>query len=185
MSDITAKEIRRTFLKLIVKVPYKKVSVSAIAKECGINRNTFYNHYKDLPDLIEDIAKRKIKHYSENTECTESLDCIQEQIIADISAEKIAVLNIFKSANRELFEFYLWKICEFANCVYMEIAFKNRKLRDEDTNIIKRFFRTHFFGGIMHWLAKGLPKIDPQRIKRQNQLLEGIVEEMIIKAEKG
>ena len=110
MKDLTKREIRRTFVELIEKMPYKKVTVAAIVKECGINRNTFYYHYNDLPELIQDIAKRKIDRFIMEGGSVKSLDDIQEAVVNDMFKEKKAVLNIYNSANRELFEFFLWDI---------------------------------------------------------------------------
>ena len=32
-----------------------KITVKDIVSSCGINRNSFYYHYADLPSLVEDV----------------------------------------------------------------------------------------------------------------------------------
>ena len=57
MTDFTRKEIRRTFLGLLEKKPIEDITVRDIANGCGINRNTFYYHYTDIPSLLEEIVR--------------------------------------------------------------------------------------------------------------------------------
>ena len=39
-----------------------------IVEECGINRNSFYYHYQDLPALIEEMIERSITSMILNSE---------------------------------------------------------------------------------------------------------------------
>ena len=53
MANFTQKAIKDTFLKLLDERPLSQISVKMLVEECGINRNTFYYHYADIPALIE------------------------------------------------------------------------------------------------------------------------------------
>ena len=57
MADFTRKAIIDTYISMIERMPASQVTVSALVKECGINRNTFYYHFRDIPDLLETIAE--------------------------------------------------------------------------------------------------------------------------------
>ena len=59
MADFTKKAIRDSFLKLLAERPLKQISVRDIVEGCGINRNTFYYHYQDIPQLLEAIASEE------------------------------------------------------------------------------------------------------------------------------
>ena len=54
MSDFMQKAIKTTFLQLLEQKPLSQITVKMIVEECGINRNSFYYHYQDLPALIEE-----------------------------------------------------------------------------------------------------------------------------------
>ena len=52
-SSLTKRMIMDSLMKLLDERPLSKVSIKDIVEDCGINRNTFYYHFSDLPDLIE------------------------------------------------------------------------------------------------------------------------------------
>ncbi|MCK8617578.1 TetR/AcrR family transcriptional regulator [Fructobacillus sp. M158] len=47
--------IRQSFLALLEKENFDKISVKRIIDQAGINRSTFYAHYLDKFDLMEKI----------------------------------------------------------------------------------------------------------------------------------
>ena len=48
MSQLTKRAITESFMKLINQVPFDKITVKDIVEDCGVNRNTFYYHYRDI-----------------------------------------------------------------------------------------------------------------------------------------
>lgn len=53
MSNTTKRAIEASLKKLLLVKPLDKITISDIAEDCGINRMTFYYHFKDIYDLIE------------------------------------------------------------------------------------------------------------------------------------
>ena len=51
----TQKAIRDAFLKLLNDKPIQKITVKELCLEAGINRATFYSHYKNPAALLESI----------------------------------------------------------------------------------------------------------------------------------
>ena len=48
--------------KLLLQKPLNKITINDITEDCGVNRMTFYYHFKDIYDLVdwimvEDAAK--------------------------------------------------------------------------------------------------------------------------------
>ena len=50
--QITKQSITLAFFKLLETKPYKKITVSDVAAAAGLNRMTFYYHFKDIDDLV-------------------------------------------------------------------------------------------------------------------------------------
>jgi len=59
----TKKAIFEAFSRLLKLKSYSKITVSDIVKEAQINRNTFYLHYYDKDDLLENICFNNLEKY--------------------------------------------------------------------------------------------------------------------------
>ena len=57
MMKQTRKMIQNAFIELARKEPVDKITVKEIVDYCQINRNSFYYHFEDLPDLIASIIE--------------------------------------------------------------------------------------------------------------------------------
>ena len=53
--------IQQTFLELLQKKPISKITVTEICEIAGINRATFYKHYMDPYDLLEQFENEAIQ----------------------------------------------------------------------------------------------------------------------------
>ncbi len=53
----TEKAIRAAFFKLLGDIDYERISVSALAREAGVDRKTFYLHYRSIDALADEILR--------------------------------------------------------------------------------------------------------------------------------
>ena len=53
MSQITKRALEQSLKNLLLQKPLTKITINDIAGDCGINRMTFYYHFKDIYDLVE------------------------------------------------------------------------------------------------------------------------------------
>lgn len=51
----SVKKIKEAFISLHSKEGYDGMTVSSICKEAGISRGTFYAHYGNIPDVLNDV----------------------------------------------------------------------------------------------------------------------------------
>ena len=51
----TRQTIRGTLLELMAEKPFSRVTVTELCKRAEMNRGTFYLHYLDLIDVLDDI----------------------------------------------------------------------------------------------------------------------------------
>ena len=111
MANFTKRAIQESFLKLLTERPLSKITIKDIAADCGINRNTFYYYFEDMPKLIESIVESHAEKIIQSYPTIEKFeDCLDAAVDLAL-ANKRAVLHIYHSANREIFEMYLWKVC--------------------------------------------------------------------------
>lgn len=51
-SNITKNALKDAMIELMQKKPFDKISVTDICEKCGMNRKSFYYHFKDKYDLV-------------------------------------------------------------------------------------------------------------------------------------
>ena len=51
----TRQIIRETVLELMKEKPFSRVTVTEVCRKAELNRGTFYLHYLDMPDVLDDI----------------------------------------------------------------------------------------------------------------------------------
>ena len=184
MANFTQKAIKDTFLKLLDERPLSQISVKMLVEECGINRNTFYYHYADIPALIEEIvteeAERIIAQYPTIDTLRDGLNAVLEFA----SANRRSLLHIYNSVNRDIFERYLWKVCEHIVEAYGVKALKGMDIEPLDREIMKRFYKCECFGLAIEWMDGGLPENFSLQLDRFCELQTGVIEEMAKRAEK-
>ena len=94
MSGFTKEIIARTFTELLDQKPMSKITVKDIVEHCGVNRNTFYYHFRDIPDVVEFILKKKWDEILEAPqERTSITECVEEMaaLIREDHAECLPV----------------------------------------------------------------------------------------------
>ena len=62
MSGFTKEIIAKTFTELLDEKPMSKITVKDIVERCGVNRNTFYYHFKDINRFCLAIPNLEIRN---------------------------------------------------------------------------------------------------------------------------
>ena len=64
MRQTTKEAIAQAFEGLLEKRSIDKITVKDIVTECGVNRQTFYYHFRDIYDLMEWALAKSIEKYA-------------------------------------------------------------------------------------------------------------------------
>lgn len=62
---VTRMLIRRQFTELLAAKPIQSITVRELCERTGINRSTFYNHYRDVYDLLEKIEEEMLSELAD------------------------------------------------------------------------------------------------------------------------
>ena len=184
MANFTAKAIKESFLKLLNEKPLSKISVKDIVEDCGINRNSFYYHYQDIPTLLEEIitddAQRIIEEYP-------SIDSLEKCIEATASyalKNKSAVLHIYNSVSRDAYESYLMKVSDHVVRLYLDTVFKDVTVSDAGRETTVRTVRSLIFGLITDWMMHSMDEDIPKSWNRSCELLNGLAQTVIERSDR-
>lgn len=183
MPNFTENAIKDSFVKLLNEKPINQITVKDIVEDCGINRNSFYYHFADIPTLVEEIVKSDVtKVISEYP----SVDSIETCLIASVEfsrKNKKAVMHIFNSVNRAIFEQYLWKVCEYVVNLYIDTVVTDKLLRENDRALLINLLKCECFGIVIEWMEHGMPDSIIDDIHRLCEMRKGLFEEIVKRLE--
>lgn len=184
MSKFTRDAIKASFLKLLNERPLSQIRVRDIVSDCGINRNTFYYHFHDIPSLIEEMVMEEAENIIQKYPTSDTMEDFFETVITYILERKTLFLHIYHSSNREIFESYLWQVCERIVVLYVDSVLEGRKVDETDQQIIVLYLKAVSFGILSEWLQSGLTEDIRRIFKRVCEMKKGTVEDMIQRFEK-
>ena len=176
MPNFTKIAIRNAFLKLLSEKPLNKISVRDIVEECGINRNSFYFHFQDVPTLLEEIVMDEAdKLIADYTPSDPVEKCVIEAMnFAD--KNRSTVLHVYRCMDRELLEGYLWNVCEKLVNAYTGNIFAGKSVSEEDRLLANKLCKCQLFGLAMDWVNSDMERISDERIHRFCELLAAYTE---------
>ncbi len=154
MPNFTKKAIKETFIELLDERPLNKITVKDIVEACGINRNSFYYHYQDLPALLEEITAERVQALISAHPTIGSIEDSFDAALDFVLDHKRAVLHIYNSVSRDVFERYLMEVCRYVVETYAETAFAGQGPAEKEMLI--RYHKCACFGHIIDWLNTGM-----------------------------
>ena len=173
MSQTTKRALEASLKNLLLQKPLEKITINDIAEDCGINRMTFYYHFKDIYDLVEWTC---VEDASKALEGKKTYDTWQQgflQIFEAVLANKPFIMNVYHSVSREQVEIYLYKLVYGLTIGVVNEKSTGMTIRDEDKKFIADFYKYAFVGLMLDWIKNGM-KDDPHLIiDRLGSLVHG------------
>lgn len=181
MANFTKQAIMLTFSRLIDEKPLSQITVKDIVNECGINRNSFYYHFQDMPALIEEMVKEEADRCIAQFPSIDSMEDVLEVALTFAIEKKKAVLHIFNSVSRDIFERHLMEICEYSVTKYINTVIGTRKVQEEAKELLIELVKCTCFGIVIEWLSTGMKEDLRIPFRKLCELNKGHIEEVILK----
>lgn len=171
--------IIQTFMDLSKQMPIEKISVSELCRKCGIQRQTFYNHYSDVDNLIESIFDREGYRIFETTRTYHGWQDGMYEILINLKKNKDFVNAVYQGVSREQLETRLYsQVRVLLMDIVNEMGGIN-EITDEDKNYIVEYHKYAFAGTILDWIRYGM-KEDPKEIVNNIEIvIHGSIPEAI------
>ena len=166
MSQVTKRALEQSLKNLLLKKPLTKITVADIAEDCGINRMTFYYHFKDIYDLVEWSCLEDAKQALDEKKTYDTWQQGLLQIFEAVQANKPFILNVYRCVHREQVEKYLQPLVDQLLLDVLEEEAKGLTVRDEDKQFIAQIYGYIFIGLMLDWIKDDM-RSDPQPIVRR------------------
>ena len=110
MSQITKRALAASLKNMLLKKPLNKITINDIAEDCGINRMTFYYHFKDIYDLVEWTCEEDAAKALEGKKTYNTWQQGFLNIFYAVLENKPFIMNVYRSVSREQVEIYLYRV---------------------------------------------------------------------------
>lgn len=184
MPNFTKRAIKESFWKLLNRQPLSQISVRAIVEDCGINRNSFYYHFRDIPSLIEEIIREAADDLIKKYPSIASVDEAVEAAFRFTVDNKVAIRHICNSVNRDIYEQYLMRMCEYVVTTYYQTVYGQERVNEQDRDTIILFIKCEIFGLSIDWINSGMTDDAIVKLKQILTLCNGMIEELMEKAKR-
>ena len=157
---LTKRLLKEAIVRILQQKPLKKITITELCEEAGINRITFYRHYTTPHDVLEDMGRDMFKDILKNLERPNSLDDF-ERYIEDMCTylyerSDTVLLLLRQNSDLEAFDF-IQKLYSTLMDEYQNLP----ELKGFDKEDL-RLMTTYFGGGgyflLRQWLTEDIHK---------------------------
>lgn len=175
MSQVTKRALEQSLKNLLLKKPLTKITVGDITDDCGINRMTFYYHFKDIYDLVEWSCLEDAKRALDEKKTYDTWQQGLLQIFKAVQENKPFILNVYRCVHREQVEKYLQPLVDqlLLNVINEEAA--GITVRDEDKQFIAQVYSYMFIGLMLDWIKDDMREDPQQIVEKLFKLIKGSV----------
>ena len=175
MSQVTKRALEQSLKNLLLKKPLSKITISDLTEDCGMNRMTFYYHFKDIYDLVEWTCLTDAKRALDEKKTYDTWQQGFLQILEAVQANKPFIMNVYHCVHREQVEIYLRPLVEdlILNVVNEEAEGLN--VRDEDKTFIVQAYSYIFIGIMLDWIKEDMKEYPQEIVERLNKLIKGSI----------
>ena len=175
MSQVTKRALEQSLKNLLLKKPLTKITVGDITDDCGINRMTFYYHFKDIYDLVEWSCLEDAKRALEEKKTYDTWQQGLLQIFKAVQENKPFIPNVYRCVHREQVEKYLQPLVDQLLLNVINEEADGITVRDEDKQFIAQVYSYMFIGLMLDWIKDNMRENPKQIVEKLSKLIKGSV----------
>ena len=173
MSQVTKRALEASLKNLLLQKPLSKITISDITEDCGINRMTFYYHFKDIYDLVEWSCLEDARKALDKNKTYDTWQQGFLQIFEEVLENKQFVMNVYRCVHREQVEKYLKPLVDSLLLDVINERSAGMTVRDEDKSYIAQIFSYIFIGLMLDWINDDMREDPKMIVNRLAMLIKG------------
>ncbi|WP_400207387.1 TetR/AcrR family transcriptional regulator C-terminal domain-containing protein [Methanomethylophilus alvi] len=165
MSDLTKQALIASFKKLLETEPFDKITISDITNDCGLSRQTFYYHFRDIFDMIRWIYNSEsLNEIGGRGGYGTWQDKIRELFDYTLN-NKSLILGTFNSKCRnDLVGYYMdVSIRKISDIVETK---SDGDIAEKDKKFIASVYAYAFVGIMVDWISDGMKESSEEMVDR-------------------
>jgi len=156
---LTRRLLQEGLLRLLAHEKLENISVTALCKESGINRATFYNHYTSPSQLLEEMEEALVKKLVQLNPPAKTVEEILGHVEASCALlqENAALFHILVAYHIDQdLEELVKGIAEYYNAHRMDAS--NKALDDDTVHLVSSYLYSGCYALIREWLLHDIDK---------------------------
>ena len=178
MPNATHKLILDTFGRQLERMPFEKITVSGLIKECAISRNTLYYHFEEIYDLLDQWLEQELGKYSGLTDEANWTESVK-RFLHSCKSRKRMIYHLFDSLSRDRLERYLFTTTDSAIDQFVARRAEGMDLPPQRLQVISDICRYAVFGYFIRFLWNGMNDDIDWGVDELSQVFTLIVSEAI------
>jgi probable dihydroxyacetone kinase regulator len=178
--ELTKELMAKTLKELMKRKPLDKISVQEIVEACGLNRKTFYYHFRDKQALVSWIFDHD---YASLTDLNQDNSTIDELVEHLYNNQEFYIAALTSNAQNNLRE-HLFKIVNDAITDNISFLLGTNVMSPKKTSMIAHYFSHAMVGSIMEWAKGGMKTSPDEQIIDFHQITQDCLEFMVNKYSK-
>ena len=166
MSQYTPKAILQTFQEMLHKMPFDKITVSALVAKCGISSNTFYYHYRDIYDLLGTWLKMIQDKYVSDIYRLAQWEDVLKTLLHDMKDNSDLVYHLFNSLSRERLERYVFESADDTFYDLIRQATEGVEIPEEELRDFVEYHSYPFMGFLLKFLWNNMTEDIDEGVER-------------------
>ncbi len=159
----TEKKLKQAFKELALEEPMEKITIREITDRAGLIRTTFYHHYQDKYDLMEQIIRDEIVNPIGPLVENDMIDEAVILIFSNLMKEKELYSRLAKTSGQNSFEQIAQRCVK--DILYHVISQKIQAKIDAKTlkhswlspDMVAMYYAQTMTFVVMYWIDKGMP----------------------------
>ncbi len=183
MSQTTKRALAASLKKLMNTIPLSKITINDIVKDCGVNRRTFYYHFKDIYDLLEWIFRTEVNASIESNTTLDTWQQCSLKIFNYLDENKKIIFNVYNCIDRDKLESHLHSaIYKLVFSVVDKITIA-MTTSEEEKEFIINYYKVALTGLLLEWIKNKMTEDPNQIIENLNKIVTGDVHKTLLKCE--
>jgi len=172
-SHLTKRALAAALKNRMNHTPLNNITVKHLVDDCGLNRQTFYYHFRDIYELLGWIYQ------------TEAVDAIAGEhgyhtwtsgflkIFKYIEENRLFCLNTLNSLARSHLDSYLYNVTNHLVMVVVEEVSVGMQVDEADQRFLANFYALAFVGLIVRWMQDGMKERPENIVDKLGELADG------------
>lgn len=175
MTTVMKKVLASTLKELMDKKSLSKITINDLTQSCGVSRQTFYNHFHDIYELVEWIYLNEAHiTLGENISYENWQDAL-EALFQYMDDNRNFVLNTYRSVFKENVERLLQREVErfLTDLIFNEINVSGEEAEQVQFSI--EFYTYALVGVVLDWISRQIPGTAKELVEKIEQVMIGTI----------